>query len=375
MQLSFWETNHFVAESDLIVIGSGIVGINAALSYKKLNPDGKVIILERGILPSGASTKNAGFACIGSISELADDLTKTNPKNVWETVQLRYRGLKKLRELIGDVNMDYLHFGGFEVFDNKNEFEKCAELIDEYNYFMRDITGISQTFKVNNSKINDSGIKGFNYCIENTAEGQINTGLMMRRLLKKAHEADVLILNAIRVNNVVDNGNLVNIHCENGFELSAKKVIVATNGFAGELLQLPDVLPARAQVLITNKIKGLKLQGGFHYQSGYYYFRNINERILFGGGRNLDLKGETTAEFGLTSQIQNSLEHILSNNILPTIDFKIEQRWSGIMGVGSEKKPIIKSISENVVCAVRMGGMGVAIGTLVGEMAVNELLN
>ncbi len=42
------------------------------------------------------------------------------------------------------------------------------------------------------------------------------------------------------------------------------------------------------------------------------------------------------------------------------------------MGVGTEKKPIIKKISPNVVCAVRMGGMGVAIGSFVGQMAVEE---
>jgi len=39
------------------------------------------------------------------------------------------------------------------------------------------------------------------------------------------------------------------------------------------------------------------------------------------------------------------------------------------MGVGTEKKPIIKHYSPNVVCAVRMGGMGVAIGSLVGKEA------
>ena len=40
------------------------------------------------------------------------------------------------------------------------------------------------------------------------------------------------------------------------------------------------------------------------------------------------------------------------------------------MGVGHQKKPIVKPISNNVICGVRMGGMGIAIGSLVGkEMA------
>ena len=156
-------------------------------------------------------------------------------------------------------------------------------------------------------------------------------------------------------------------------EISAKKVVVATNGFAAELLDLKDVKPARAQVLVTKPIKNLKIKGTFHYDEGYYYFRNIGNRILFGGGRNLDFKTETTAEFKLNPKIQSRLSNLLKHMILPETTVEIEQRWSGIMGVGNEKKPIIKKISPNIVCAVRMGGMGVAIGSLVGKLAVDEL--
>jgi hypothetical protein len=37
------------------------------------------------------------------------------------------------------------------------------------------------------------------------------------------------------------------------------------------------------------------------------------------------------------------------------------------MGVGSQKKPIVKQLSNHVYCGVRMGGMGVAIGSLIGK--------
>lgn len=36
------------------------------------------------------------------------------------------------------------------------------------------------------------------------------------------------------------------------------------------------------------------------------------------------------------------------------------------MGVGKKKRPIIEQLSDNVFCGVRLGGMGVAIGSLVG---------
>ena len=72
-------------------------------------------------------------------------------------------------------------------------------------------------------------------------------------------------------------------------------------------------------------------------------------------------------------RIQNALEALLKNTIIPGRDFEIEQRWSGIMGVGTQKKPIVKQLSNHVYCGVRMGGMGVAIGSVIGK-EVAELL-
>ena len=79
-------------------------------------------------------------------------------------------------------------------------------------------------------------------------------------------------------------------------EFSTSKLLIATNGFASQLINEP-VKPARAQVLITKPIKNLHIKGTFHLDKGYYYFRNIDDRILFGGGRNLDFKGEETTAF------------------------------------------------------------------------------
>jgi glycine/D-amino acid oxidase-like deaminating enzyme len=118
----------------------------------------------------------------------------------------------------------------------------------------------------------------------------------------------------------------------------------------------------------------LKVNGTFHFDEGYYYLRNVGERILFGGARNLDIKGETTTGFGTTDTIQNNLLKHLQETILPNTPFEIEHTWSGIMGVGDDKKPIIKTVTKNIYCSVRMGGMGVAIGSLAGIKVANLAL-
>lgn len=373
MILSYWEKQTYFNKIDLLVIGSGIVGINAAIDYKTRFPKAKVLVIERGILPNGASTKNAGFCCFGSVSELKDDITHMDENTVWQTVSLRYKGLNKLRKLLKDNIISYQQLGGFEVFVSKNDFEACADVIPSFNKKMNDTIGLKSVYSVDKNKIKQSGFAGFKYCIKNNYEGQINTGNMMQALLRIAYQKGITILNNLEVNKITDTKNQVKISFKNNLKIEGKKVIIATNGFAKQLLPDLDVKPARAQVLVTSPIKNLNLKGAFHYQQGYYYFRNIDNRVLFGGGRNLDFKGEETTDMQLTEIIQNKLELILKKNILPKQSYKIEQRWSGIMGVGSEKKPIIKHVSKNIVCAVRMGGMGVAIGSLVGQMAVDEL--
>ena len=96
--------------------------------------------------------------------------------------------------------------------------------------------------------------------------------------------------------------------------------------------------------------------------------------MLFGGGRNLDFKTEETTQMELTDLIQNRLEELLNTVILPNQTFEIEHCWSGIMGVGDQKNPIVKPISDNIYCGVRLGGMGVAIGSTIGKQ-LSELID
>lgn len=368
---SFWETQSYFSNIDLIVIGSGIVGLSAAISFKDKHKKAKVVVLERGVLPTGASTKNAGFACFGSVSELLSDIKKTNEDIVWQTVEMRIKGLELLRKRLGDKQIDYNEWGGYELFDNQLKYDECIDAIDRFNKRIKTLTKINNTYSSINERINQFQFKQIKGLILNKKEGQIDTGKMMQNLIQLALSKGIIILNSIQVAKINDSKSKVILETSVG-ELTSKQLIVATNGFANELLKLNDVQPARAQVLITKPIKNLKLKGTFHYDEGFYYFRNIGDRVLFGGGRNLDFKKETSGELILNTKIQNHLDQLLKTVILPSTKFEVEQRWSGIMGVGSEKKPIIQKVSPNVVCAVRMGGMGVAIGSLVGKLAIDK---
>ena len=70
--ISYWEKTQFL-KYDLIVVGGGIVGLFTALEFLNNHPNSKIAVFDKGVFPDGASTKNAGFACFGSLSELVED--------------------------------------------------------------------------------------------------------------------------------------------------------------------------------------------------------------------------------------------------------------------------------------------------------------
>ena len=364
-QLSYWELNSFF-DFDVIIIGSGIVGLNAAIHLKKSEPSLKIAVLESGFLPSGASTKNAGFACFGSISELIEQEHICGSENLAALIDKRWKGLLKLRGILGDKAIDYQPLGGYELFKNDDLafYEASVAKIEHYNQLTEPIIGPA-AFSINKNKISKFGFKGIYGLISNRYEAQIDTGKMMFALTQYAQSLGCIIFNNCEVEEILNETKL-SIRTKQGY-FKTQKVIVTTNAFVDKLIPDLDVKPGRGQVLITKPIKNLKFEGAFHYDKGYYYFRNINERVLLGGGRNLDFKAEETTTLGLTHKIQNALEKLLKEVILPDTDFEIDYRWSGIMAFGDRLEPIIKETGKDVFCAVRCNGMGVAMGSQTGE--------
>lgn len=373
-QLSFWEKVTLLEGIDFLVVGSGIVGSACALELRRQHPDAKIVVLERSYLPLGASTKNAGFACFGSVTELLDDLENTSEERVWNTVKLRYEGLERLLQRFSAADLNYENCGSYDLIKNEEELMFYGSKLAYLNHQIEFITGKKNCYSFEKNVNEKFGFNGFEGGYFNRLEGAIDTGKLLLTTQRDLAKNGIVVLYGIEVFGLHSDPNEVIIETRYG-EIRAKKVGITINGFAKKLLSQLAVEPARAQVLVTSEIKGLQAKGTFHLDQGYYYFRNVGNRILFGGGRNLDFKAENTFELDQTDLIQNSLEHLLKEKIIPNTDFTIDYRWSGTMGVGAEKGPIIEKVQPHVAVGVRLGGMGVAIGSLTGEKLASLLSN
>ncbi len=379
-QISFWEKESFLAASDVAIIGAGLVGLSAAIALKQRDPACKVTVLERGSLPSGASTKNAGFACFGSLSEILDDLDTMPTESVLHLIRKRYEGLHRLRTLVGDDRLDFRPCGGYEIFTERDGGlrDRCLDRLDAVNSLLEGITGVPDTFTpLPSRQIRRFGFRQVEAMLYNRLEGHLHAGKMMKALIRHTQDLDIPILWGLPVTELKEESHTVRIRTLPGWTLQSAIVLLATNGFARQFLPDLPLVPARNQVLVTKPLPALPFDGTFHYDRGYVYFRDIpgptpgTSRVLLGGGRHLAADRESTEEFGLTPEIQTFLVELLRTTILPDIPVDIDYWWSGILGIGPQKSPILSFLSERTACAVRMGGMGVAIGTLIGEEAAS----
>lgn len=355
-ELSFWEKDTFFRPYDLIVVGAGIVGLSSAIFYKHDHPHSKVIVLEKGFLPQGASTRNAGFACVGSISEHVADLEKESEENIKKRIQARYEGLHALRKLLGDRNIGYSLSGGYELFTDSTSFEEARSYTPQFNEWLSALIGEDEVYSTRT-------FNGYSV-ICNRLEGSLHPGRMMQAFIREARLLGIDIKWNSKVLNMLKNGR---VELESGIVLQGRKILAATNGFTKKLLPSVEILPARGQILVTNSQQTMPWKGTFHHDRGYIYFRNIGNRLLIGGARNLDETVEETDQFGPNETIREHLVKFVSETLRFGADWQVEHEWSGIMGFTPSKTPIVKQLDSRRTLAAGLSGMGVAMGTNIGK--------
>jgi gamma-glutamylputrescine oxidase len=358
---SYWEREEWLQKHDLVIVGGGIVGASIALFYKEKHPDHDVLILDKGLVPEGASTRNAGFSCIGSISEHLADMKIAGEETVLNRIERRWNGLQLLKKTMGEEQMGYIHSGGHEIFTDNNLFETCCGKVEEMNGHLEERLGIKKVYS-------EKEFEGYP-AIFNHVEGALNSGKLMRSLHTRLAKAGVRTWWNTEVLSIEPG----RIELENEVSVYSNKIVLATNGFVSRLIDLP-VHPARGFVFITKPIEELPWKGTFNHNEGYVYFRNVGERLLLGGARDLAKEEETTDQFGSNQKIRSYLLNFADEVLKLPAGWEIDMEWSGIMGITENKEPIIREVKHGIYAAVGLSGMGIAIGMQVAK-ELCEIMN
>ena len=351
---------------DFVVVGAGFTGLSAAYHLATKHKGAKIALLDRYLPPLGASTRNAGFACIGTVGEFIADSQLEQDERVWDRMSERWQGLSLLRSILGDQVIGYEPLGGHELFTEKEEFERVTTYLASCNTALKQRTGLDQWYNL-------TRINGYN-AIQMPREGQLQPAMAWSGFAQLCEQMGIHLVwgrSLVEMTEKMDGVILRVEERENGNrELHSSSVILATNAFSKSLDQDVSVRPGRGLVLLTKALDSQPWRGTFHAQQGYIYFRNVGaDRLLLGGARHVDLSGETTAQFGVNSDIKAFLGKYMKQ-VLRIDPTEVEFEWSGIMGFTPDKNPVIRTeISGNTAWAVGLSGMGVALSTELGRKA------
>ena len=351
---------------DFVVVGAGFTGLSAAYHLAIKHKGAKIALLDRYLPPLGASTRNAGFACIGTVGEFIADSQLEQDERVWDRMSERWQGLSLLRSILGDQVIGYEPLGGHELFTEEEEFERVTTYLASCNTALKQRTGLDQWYNL-------TRINGYN-AIQMPREGQLQPAMAWSGFVQLCEQMGIHLVwgrSLVEMTEKIDGVILRVEERENGNrELHSSSVILATNAFSKSLDQDVSVRPGRGLVLLTKALDSQPWRGTFHAQQGYIYFRNVGaDRLLLGGARHVDLSGETTAQFGVNSDIKAFLGKYMKQ-VLRIDPTEVEFEWSGIMGFTPDKNPVIMTeISGNTAWAVGLSGMGVALSTELGRKA------
>ncbi len=366
---SFWE-QQVMSGYDFVIVGAGIMGCSIAYELKQKHPGASIAIMERGLLSQGASTKNAGFACFGSPTEILYDIQLNGAQKTYDIITQRIEGLNLLTERLGNERMGKTKDGGYELL-MQDTLDIAA--IEELNAWLLPVFH-QPAFEDRSDKITSFGFaSSVKQLIYTRFESQIDSGKMMMHYWRLLQEKGVQIITGAQVMQVGDGMLEITNEHTGVCKIKASKIIVCTNAFVKELLPELHIKPGRGQVLITEEIPSLPFKGSFHFDEGFYYFRNVGNRVLFGGGRNIDMLAEETTAFEPNEEILADLQHKLHTMILPGIHHTIAHSWQGIMGFSSNKTPVIQHVSDTVMYVMSCNGMGVAMSPGIARKAVQDI--
>ncbi|HMP94390.1 MAG TPA: FAD-binding oxidoreductase [Phnomibacter sp.] len=368
--LSIWEKETFYTPVDVLIAGGGLLGWWTAYEIKKHHPQCRVLVLEKQALPLGASTRNAGFACFGSPSELWADVHAMGADECLRLVEMRYKGILKIRQVLGDGAVDYDDCGGYECYDDDHGI--APEALDQLNQLLAPVIGVPQVFTLDQPGLKANGLQGFSSMVANAMEGGLHSGRLLAALRKLAQGLGVGYRSGQGVVHWQATTQAIAVNTGQG-SIYARRLVLATNAYLHTHCPALGIVPARGQMLLTRPLPGLMLTGTFHYNEGYYYWRNLGNRILLGGARNTAIEAEQTLQIDTSQTVQQALEHFLQLHLPQyftpaNTSQQVEMRWSGLMAMTPGKQPVLSETDPGVWAAMCCNGMGVALSPVFAEL-------
>lgn len=365
---------HGETRADVVIIGAGYAGLNAALELVEQH-GADVMVLEAGQPGWGASGRNGGFCCLGG-ARLPDGAIRRGfgETAVAEWACYERAAIARVRGNLARYGIDaqVTEPGELLLADSPRAWAqmqaaplpKGARLLDRATLRSE---GLQTGAYLGGLYIPDGfGLHPYAY-VTGLARAALAAGVRIHgdsRALSLAKAADGWRITTAQ--GVV----------------RARQVLVATNGYSDEVL-LPwlkgRILPAISNIMVTRPLSRAELgaQGWTRTLMAYdkrmllHYFRLLpDNRLMFGARGGLSFQPRSVTDFAARARAEFDL-------IFPAFALvEADYHWNGLVCLTASRAPYIGPVpgEDGLFCALGWHGNGVAAASEGGRRAASALM-
>jgi len=355
--------------ADIAIIGCGFTGLSAGLTLARAGRN--VVILEKGLIGEGASTRNGGITS-GNIRLSATQLKKRfGAERAQQFFDEAVAARADLARFIQDENIDCDFQPVGRVVGLTGQFS--ADRIKRDNDAFQARYGIGPVFIEKHEMADYTESSVYEGGILRPDIGGIHPAKLMHEMLRLALEAGVKVFSETPVLQIERRQSDFVILTDRG-EIAAEHVISATNAYTDRAQPWlrRRLVPVISEMIATEKIGRNRVQSlmpkltmfGESKQLGYYYRPSPDgERILLGGRR-----GHKD-----TARAKRQLHDALAT-IFPALgDTRIDAHWQGFVAFPFDQLPKLV-VRDGVIYPAGFCGSGTVWARWLGQKAALMIL-
>ena len=378
MSVSYWQDSVGTSvdlETDVTIIGAGLAGLSTAFWLAKLDPQLRIIVIDRGSIGSGASGRNAGFITCGStehFSRMSSAYGKNKAADIWNFTEYNHRllveefGEKKLEK-----KCEYRNLGSWTLASTDHESRVIKDTVLDL-----------RAMGVKVGWFDDAAVKrrlsceGFQGGAFYQNDGEIHPLKYLWYLSSRLGRKTKILENHEVFNFDYRKGNL--IVRANRRKIKSEAVVLCTNAWSEHLHPWfqDKIAPTRGQIIVTEPVPQF-LEPCYCSFVLDYFRQLVDGRVLIGGFRNVDVEKEVGFSDEINPKINEKLEEFLHQHFPLLRGKKIDYRWSGVMGFAADGYPMIGALDSDPQIFYNVGftahGLGFTFAT--GQLTAELLLN
>lgn len=357
---------------DVAILGAGYTGLAAA---RQLALSGaSVVVLERGGVGSGASSRNAGQVLTGLKLEPGALVSRYGEARARELFDVSRDAMTALKRVVADEGIDceLERTGHLQAAAKPSHYrvfeEEQALLARVFNHKVTLVAEAGQSAEL--------GASRYHGVLVDEESMAINPAKYVHGLGAAATRAGAVIAGHTAVERITKNGQEWRLQTERG-EVRARDVLVATNGYtdkAAPALQR-RLIPIGSYIITTEPLPAdvaarLLPTRRMVFDSRYFlhYFRlTADNRLLFGG--RAEFSGPTLESAARAEAI---LHHAMASIFPELAATPIDYAWSGHVAFTRDQMPHAGRL-DDLFYAGGYCGHGIAMATYLGGLIARRI--